>query len=97
MPLLLLNLSLPIDQRVKRDNIILLGHIPGPKQPLDLDSFLRPMIEEFRLLNDGILMYQGCTQTEHLIRAYITLIGADMPAREKLLGKLHIADCTPFQ
>lgn len=53
-PLFLLNLNLPRRERVKKENIIPVGFIPGPKSPGDLDSFLRPLIDELLILHNGV-------------------------------------------
>jgi hypothetical protein len=44
------NLNLPPEIRVKKENMILCGFIPGPQNPKDLNSFLRPLIDEFLVL-----------------------------------------------
>lgn len=90
-PLLLVNLSLPPVERVKHRSMLLSGIIPGPKGPKDLDSFLYPLIREFKDLEVGVKAWNGFRRQEFILRAYISLIGADMVAREKLMhmqGKL---------
>lgn len=53
-PLLLIQLNLPPKLRYKKRNLILLGVIPGPKQPSDFESFFQPMLEEFKRLEQGV-------------------------------------------
>lgn len=48
-PLILINYNLSPKERVKNENVLILGIIPGPNQPKDIDSFLRPMINEFKV------------------------------------------------
>ncbi|ODQ54205.1 hypothetical protein SAICODRAFT_45375, partial [Saitoella complicata NRRL Y-17804] len=42
-PILLINLNLPPDQRYKQENMILVGIIPGPNEPTEIDTFLLPL------------------------------------------------------
>ena len=53
-PIILLNLNLPSFQRIEAENMILVGVIPGHKSPWDIDSFLRPLMDEMKLLLKGI-------------------------------------------
>lgn len=39
-------LNLPREERYKRGNIILVGLIPGPKEPKSLNTYLEPMVDE---------------------------------------------------
>src|SRR5438046_2432434 len=48
--IMLLNLNLPPDERVKLENVILCGFVPGPKNPQDLDSYMHFLVQEFILL-----------------------------------------------
>ena len=46
---------LPRQLRYKRENIILAGIIPGPKEPkLTLNSFLKPLVEDLKEFWSGI-------------------------------------------
>jgi hypothetical protein len=86
-PLFLINNNLPIDERYKKENVLLLGVIPGPNQPKDLDSFLRPMIDEFKALQTGIPeVYNGYTQQYFTLRAFIPFVCADSKGQEALMG-----------
>ena len=47
--------NLPQSVRYKTENIILIGIIPGPKEPkYTLNSFLRPLVEELKELWTGV-------------------------------------------
>jgi len=49
-------------ERVKKHNLMLCGIIPGPKNPRDIHSFLRPLIDELKELANGISdMYDAST------------------------------------
>jgi hypothetical protein len=88
-PLLLINLNLPPEERVKRCNMILMGFIPGPQEPKDLDSFLFPLVQEFLTLGKGLpdgfnAARRDTVEQTFLLRAYIVCIGADMVGRAKV-------------
>jgi hypothetical protein len=88
-PLLLINLNLPPAERVKRCNMILVGFVPGPKEPNDLDSFLFPLIQEMKMLGNGFsdgfnAARRSTVEETFLLRAYIVCVGADMIGRTKV-------------
>lgn len=75
-PLLIIINNLPPEERFKRENLLLLGLIPGPQQPKDIDSFLRPLVNELKLLQEGIpRVYNGATMDYFVLRAYVCMIG----------------------
>ena len=89
-PLLLINLHPKL--RFQKE-IIFLGIIPGPKKPKDLLSFLRPVVDEFKVLASGVPAIDASIPVENtLLRSfqlhayYICVVGADMPARDALMG-----------
>ena len=56
-------MNLPYEQRFKRENIILVGTIPGPTKPhRDLNQYLRPLVYELLELLDGVQMKKKCKQ-----------------------------------
>lgn len=83
-PLILTSFNLPPEQRFLEDNIMCAGIIPGPKKPEDIDSFLCPLVDEFRLLEAGIKPPRNSAHPEDL-RAYIVAIGGDMPAKDTIM------------
>jgi hypothetical protein len=69
--------------------MILLGFIPGPKEPQDIDSFLYPLVQEFKVLSSGIPnVYNAARRNSpdatFLMRAFIVTVGADMIGRSKV-------------
>jgi hypothetical protein len=91
-PVILLNLSLPPDERVRVHNILVSTLIPGPSEPKDLDSFLYPLVQEMHTLDQGIpdvidgefgAYPAGHTFT---LRAWITMVTGDGPATAKAMG-----------
>jgi hypothetical protein len=66
--------------------MLLVGFTPGPNNPKDLDSFLWPLVEEMLNLHEGIRMAWNAGLGEYFtLHAYITIVTADMPGREKLM------------
>lgn len=45
-----INANLPPIIRVKKENLLISSIIPGPSQPRDFNSFLRPIIDELKIL-----------------------------------------------
>ena len=48
--ILLINHNLPPEVRVKKENLMVTAVIPGPRAPKDLNSFLRPLVDELLIL-----------------------------------------------
>lgn len=72
------NLSSEI--RTRRDNIMVLGIIPGPGNPKDLNSFLVWFRDELHCLSLGILSWDAYRDEWFLLRAYLLFVIGDMPA-----------------
>ena len=86
-PLLLINLNLPPSERVKKENLLLCGIIPGKRNPKDIHSFLRPMIDELKELEVGIAgVYDASTKSVFTLRAHLCLVSGDLPAIAKVMG-----------
>lgn len=63
-------MNLPREIRYKQENVLLIGLIPGPKEPdHDINSFLNPMVEELNQFwsgkslscNDGTVFESQCS------------------------------------
>lgn len=86
-PLMLTCLNLSPEIRFLPDNILYLGMAPGPSKPGDIDSFLRPMIDEFKKLQAGIHgVLDASTNTLFTLKAHIIIVTGDMPAKDDLMG-----------
>lgn len=79
-PVILINLNLPPDERYRIENILASVLIPGPSEPKDLNSFLRPLVDELHLLDGGV---QGAVDGEYppdderrtfTLHAWVTII-----------------------
>ena len=64
---------------------MLLGVIPGPKEPeLTVNTFLEPFVNELLKLWNGVLM--RTTSTTVLVRAALLCVACDIPAARKVCG-----------
>lgn len=86
-------MNLPRAIRYKRENIILLGLIPGPKEPsLSINSYLQPLVKELLVLWKGV-RFQTSQQGSKLYRCALYCVACDTPAARKIAGFLgHSAD-----
>jgi hypothetical protein len=82
----LICLNLPPSERFKRENIVVVGFIPGPNNPTNMDSFLYPLVEEFLRLERGVEAWNGYREKSFTLRAHIAIVTGDMPGRAKLQG-----------
>lgn len=92
-PVLLQVLNLPPSMRVKREHMLLYTLLPGPGEPGELRSWLRPLWRELKGMARGVLAVDGVQRAaigtrlidaEHPaffnLRAYLTLIIGDQGA-----------------
>lgn len=84
-PIILINYNLPPTERVKTKNIIVLGFVPGPTHPKDMDSFLVPLVDEMLSLKRGIRSYDASKAEEFVLYAHITTVTGDFPAIAMLM------------
>lgn len=78
--------NLPRKLRFKQENIILVGIIPGPKEPsLNVNTYLWPMVEELKQLWDGTVM-KTPAQDSVVVRCALTCVACDIPAARKVCG-----------
>ena len=81
-------LNLPREECYLPENIILLGVIPGPKEPkLHLNSFLTPFVNELLKLWDGVELKTNHNLTV-IVRAALLSVNCDIPAGRKVSGFL---------
>ena len=79
-------LNLPREFQYKVENVIVVSIIPGPHEPkLNINTFLKPLVEEMQDLYDGIALpcTSGVLKQRH-IRACIACLAADIPASQKI-------------
>lgn len=82
-------MNLPYEQRFKRENIILLGIIPGPcEPPRDINQYLKPLVKELLELYSGIRMNVFNKEYKQVVRCALIGVPCDMPAGRKACGFL---------
>lgn len=84
-------LNLPRHIRYKRDNVILIGIIPGPREPEHtINTYLQPLIKELKQFWKGIklsILTENGVE-EKTIRAALMCVSCDLPAGHKTCGFL---------
>ena len=80
--------NLPRDKRFKEENIILVGIIPGPKEPhFNVNSYLSPLVEELRTAwETGLLVHCSPQGFPVTVRLALTCVACDIPATRKVCG-----------
>ena len=86
-------MNLPRHLRFKRENVILLGIIPGPSEPKhNINAFLKPFVEELLDFWIGIKLHvntnNGVTEKQSVVLCCVWLV-IYRPA-EKLVGFLDV-------
>ena len=77
--------NLPRVERFKPENILLLGLIPGPKEPANLNFILEPLVAELKAFwNNGVEISTDCGKI--LARAVLLCVACDTPAARKVSG-----------
>lgn len=77
-------LNLPRAKRFKPHNTILVGMIPGPSEPANLNPFLEPLVSDLKRLYQGIYVNSSTGRVK--IRAILMCIACDLPAIRKVCG-----------
>ena len=81
--------NLPIKERYKEENVILVGIMPGPHEAsLTIDSYLLPMIHELQAYYSNGLSVLSHFGHEITIRLALSCISCDIPATRKVCGFL---------
>ena len=83
--------NLPREERLKWENVLIIGIIPGPEEPsLTLNSFLKPFTDELlECWNPGIKLKES-DGFEYLYKFALFCNSCDLPAIRKLLGFLSV-------
>ncbi|KAE8228469.1 hypothetical protein CF326_g6598 [Tilletia indica] len=80
--------NLPPLKRYRPEHMHVVAILPGPRQTSTngLEAAFRPLIEELRQLYDGVLMEVHGYPIQRLVRARLTMVLGDTPARAKMAG-----------
>ncbi|XP_016346834.1 uncharacterized protein LOC107692355 isoform X2 [Sinocyclocheilus anshuiensis] len=80
-------LNLPREDCFKEENMILVGLIPGPKEPsLTMNAFLDPLVDELEELWSGIILEDSSFLGYQVYRAALLCLASDIPASRKCGG-----------
>ena len=80
--------NLPRKERYLSENLIVIGVIPGPKEPeKTVNSFLHPLVQELLQLWEGVVV-KAPDGSSILVRAALTCVACDIPAARKVCGFL---------
>ena len=88
-PVTLCIYNLPPWLCMKRKFIIMLMHIPGPKQPGDdIDVYLKPLIDDLLLLwkEEGVRVWDAHAEAHFNLRALLFIMTNDSPALSNMFG-----------
>lgn len=78
-------INLPRTLRYKRENVIIIGVIPGPKEPnKHMNSYLGPFVKELLEFLDGI--WFSTKSGKKLIKCVMVGLSSDIPATRKAAG-----------
>jgi Transposase family tnp2 len=83
--------NLPRDIRFKRENILILGILPGPNEVSlhQINHYLAPIVDELLSLWTGIIINHTFEyQNGRNIRAALILVSCDIPAARKVCGHI---------
>ena len=84
-------MNLPRNIRFKRENVVLLGLIPGPSEPpLHINTYLTPIVVDLLALWRGVSFTVADNSTA-TIRCALLCIACDLPAGRKVCGVLSHA------
>ena len=81
-------LNLPREERYKQENTILVGLVPGPKEPDNMNSFIKPLVNDLLKLWTGVEFNVASLSCVKKIRAALVCVACDLPAGRKLCGFL---------
>ena len=77
--------NLPRSERYKLENLIIVGCIPGPKEPKKhINSFLKPLVDELLDLWEGVILRTSSLFGFVFVRCALTCVTCDLPATRKV-------------
>ncbi|KAK0565236.1 hypothetical protein OC844_001332 [Tilletia horrida] len=81
---ILTNLNTPWQARSRREDTFVSTIVPGPNNPIDLDSFLWPVLAELARAARGYWIWDGLAREWFLWRAWLVSSAADQQASSRL-------------
>ena len=81
--------NLPREERYKLENIVLVGIIPGPKEPkLTINSFLSPLVIDLKEAWTNGFNLTSHAKVMVTVKVALTCVACDLPASRKICGFL---------
>lgn len=81
-------LNLPRNLRNKQENVLLVGLLPGPSEPSNINGFLEPLVNELNEFWQGKELKIYNELDKMLVRCALLCASCDLPAGRKLCGLL---------
>ncbi|KAG2190839.1 hypothetical protein INT47_005589 [Mucor saturninus] len=80
--------NLPRDERFKPENVVLVGLMPGPKEPksYEINSYLKPLVDDLEQLYVGMTIPTFEYRSGATVRAALLMVACDIPAARKTSG-----------
>ena len=81
-------MNLPWEESFKPENVIIVGIKPGPKEPkVDINSFLKPLVDELIDFWNGVTFEDSCLPGG-MLKLHVALLAlcCDVPAARKCGG-----------
>ena len=79
--------NLPRGERFKPENVIVVGCIPGPKEPKgNVNSFLKPLVDELLELWNRVQLKMHSLFGYTSVRCLLSCVSSDLPATHKVCG-----------
>ncbi|OAD65932.1 hypothetical protein PHYBLDRAFT_102198, partial [Phycomyces blakesleeanus NRRL 1555(-)] len=77
--------NLPRNERYKPENTLLVGLMPGPKEPKseEINHHLRPMVDDLIRLYEGLAIPTFECPSGVCVRAALMMVACDIPAARK--------------
>ncbi|OAD80875.1 hypothetical protein PHYBLDRAFT_102425, partial [Phycomyces blakesleeanus NRRL 1555(-)] len=88
--------NLPYEERFKPENVILVGLMPGPKEPKtkEINHYSKPIVDELLQLFTGITIPTFECPAGVNVCAALHMIVCDIPATRKTSGfTIHNSTC----
>ncbi|KAE8212137.1 hypothetical protein CF327_g4184 [Tilletia walkeri] len=82
--ILLSSMNSPPGERFRRKETFVSTIIPGPRNPIDMDSFLWPVMEESACAARGFWIWDGGKKEWFLWKAWLVAACADQPGSSKM-------------
>lgn len=82
--------NLPREQRYRPHNMVLLGVIPGPREPADLQHLLAPLVDELLRLQAGVFLRTHLHPLGRLVRVILFTVQCDLLAARKIAGFMGV-------